>query len=229
MADRFLSEPRTSSGDLRYPIFIHCQESLRRNALNADAVVRTGQKRLAEPYFPTADTQDDALGLPTDQNTVVLLDGLDEVQLSEQQAEELFGDLLGRANARRRFVVFSRPAAVPRTVHSQRGVVVLELEEFTIGDDVPMLMLDGELELHEYTGDADATLDEQQSSQVGRWLARWAELAPAPHPTVADLTERKLLDLCRTPVLRQTSGAPISHTPACGVRSCTERDSMVQT
>lgn len=174
LAERFLGETRRPSPELPYPIFGRCQESLKRQKLGAEDFVRAAQKKLAETFLPGADTSDEAFGLPRNQQTVVLLDGLDEVHLSPHETRDFVQDLVEHANELRRFIVFSRPAVMPRELYDDSSVRALTLEEFTTSG---------------------------ASSQVARWLDRWSRLVPERQLSIADLQERNLLALAAVPVL----------------------------
>jgi len=180
-AERFLSRTDRPTPDLTYPIFVRCHEALIKRSLDAESTIRRGQKHLAS-FLPHADATDEALGLPARQATLVIIDGLDEVQLSGPEASDFFTDLLDRANEHRRFVVFSRPAAVPHEVLERDGVTLVELLDFsTEGKRI---------------GDGSA-----RPSQVESWLDAWSRVATAPAPSLEELTTHDLLELCAIPVL----------------------------
>jgi hypothetical protein len=188
LADHFLDEPLRNTPEIAYPIFVRASaETIKRNALDPDSIVRAAQKRDAEPLLRTAKTTDPAFGLPEQQAAVVLLDGLDEVQLDATETHELFVSLRDCANANLRFVVFSRLAAIPKKVHEDASICFIELQDFTS-------------ECAEKRRDlaADGT---PRKSQVALWLDGWSKLTDLPRPEIADLKKYGLLELCRTPVL----------------------------
>lgn len=105
---------RAVSLDLVLPIYVRCAEDFPNDALDLEMTVRRAWKRQAEEVGHSMAVDDDSFAWPPrDQRAVYLLDGLDEVTLGEQHLKTLFQNLSGKSTRGHRFVVFSRPGALP--------------------------------------------------------------------------------------------------------------------
>jgi uncharacterized protein YjbI with pentapeptide repeats len=135
LADDFLDEPHQRSSELWYPIFVRCQDAIKRSVLDdTEGILRTAMKRQIEAVLPTADVHHSALSLPQQQATLIALDGLDEVQLDTDETKRLIAALRDSAHAGRRFIIFSRPASIAalhKRVERNTGIVFVRLIDFT--------------------------------------------------------------------------------------------------
>lgn len=96
------------------PIYIRCAEDFSHDTVDLPATVRAAWKRQAASFGLPLSDDDDAFAWPIDKQRVVcMLDGLDEITLGEQQLRVLFKKLLLKTTETHRFVVFSRPGALP--------------------------------------------------------------------------------------------------------------------
>ena len=118
--------------DTVVPVYVKCAEDFSSDAVDLPTTLRRAWRRQAEGFGLGLDLDDPGLAEPArDQRTVVLLDGLDEVALGDQALRTLFQRLRDRTTERRRFVVFSRPGAVPRRDELGERVVVVQVQPFT--------------------------------------------------------------------------------------------------
>jgi len=121
---------------------------------------------------------DEALAMPpADSSTLFLIDGFDEVVLGEREATQFLRRVRELANGRRKFVVFSRPAALP-DLEALRDFVIVDLQPLSAHD-----------------------ADGNTGGQVGEWLAKWSAITSKAAPSPSVLSERGLLDVARTPIL----------------------------
>ena len=98
-----------------FPIHIRCGGGNIRPQNGLDDMIRRALKRGAEAVGVSVKLDDQALSPPSsEQNTVVLLDGLDELVSTSAGTEDLIRELLEHASDGQRFIVFSRPEALPR-------------------------------------------------------------------------------------------------------------------
>lgn len=167
------------SPELELPVFIRCADDLAGGDVDLDRVIRRALQRHARELGLDLPLADAAFAPPSaDVRACFILDGLDEVGLGERQLQELLRGLRDRAGGKHRFVLFSRPAALPVSAH---------------GAEVPRVRL------REFT---TAGRDKQPGGQVGEWLERWNALRPDQPPlSVQELARHKLLDLAATPIL----------------------------
>jgi uncharacterized protein YjbI with pentapeptide repeats len=165
--------------DLELPMFVRCAEDFTSSDVDLDQVFRRASQRQARELGIELPLSDPALAPPaTDQRALFLLDGLDEVALGERQVALLLRELRDRAGSKHRFVVFSRPAAIPASAH---------------GPEVPRVRL------REFSSQ---TREKQPGGQVAEWLTRWNAQRPGqPALEVRALAARRLLDLAATPIL----------------------------
>ena len=165
--------------ELELPIFVRCAEDLAPGEVDVERVIRRALQRHARTLGLELPLDDAALAPPAPGiRACFLFDGLDEVALGERQVSELLRALRERAGSKHRFIVFTRPAAVPVSAH---------------GPEVPRVRL------RELT---NQTRDKQPGGQVGQWLDCWNALRPERAPlTTADLARNGLLELATTPIL----------------------------
>jgi Pentapeptide repeats (8 copies) len=124
-------ESTSVSLDAVLPIYVKCSEDFPHEAVDLSTTARRAWKRQADSFGLSISDEDDALGWPGDgQRVVCLLDGLDEVSLGDQHLKTLFQKLQGRTTARQRFVVFSRPGAVPSRSDLGDGVSMVRVLPF---------------------------------------------------------------------------------------------------
>lgn len=126
------AESSTSSAQHIFPIYVRCADVLSpQRGLND--VIRKALKCNAEAIGIFARIDDSAFNVPPpEQRTVVLLDGLDELALNTKQVSELLRELLEYATDTHRFVVFSRPEALPQLnlAHGVRGIPHVRIQRF---------------------------------------------------------------------------------------------------
>lgn len=178
LAEMYLTSAEVST-ELWLPVFVRCAEDFVGETFSLEDTVRRALKRQAESAGLSLPASDPAFSLPEQsQRTVYLLDGLDEVALGQRRLESLFERLREHATRRHRFIVFSRPGALPADDKLER-MRVLELHPFRTRDE-----------------------DGQPGGQVALWLAGWNQVLGRSQPIGARaLAERELLDLAATPIL----------------------------
>jgi len=126
LALRFL-ETRTPSPEMEIPVFIQCAEDLTEEGFDLDAFVRRAWKREAGELELKLKLDDPALEPPgRTQRALFIFDGLDEVILGERRLESFFQRIKDEASAHHRFIVFSRPGALPPE-QALEGIPVLEI------------------------------------------------------------------------------------------------------
>lgn len=134
LAKRWAERALTSTSvslDAVLPIYVRCAEDFPHEAVDLAATARRAWKRQADGFGLSVPDDDGALAWPTEAQCVVcLLDGLDEVALGDQHLKTLFQKLQGKTTARHRFVVFSRPGAVPARTDLGNGVDVVRVQPF---------------------------------------------------------------------------------------------------
>jgi uncharacterized protein YjbI with pentapeptide repeats len=149
----------------RLPIYVDGAVDLHGGEL--DAALR----RVLARHASTA--EDPGLRLP-ERGAFVLVDGLDEAGLGEDAIQELLR-AMRRLGGPHRFVVFARPASLPRDPEVPR-VRLRELSHLTA--------------------------DKQPGAQVGAWLERWNALNPDRPPLLPrDLARAQVLELATHPLL----------------------------
>jgi hypothetical protein len=125
-AQRFL-EGRAPSPQLPLPVYIRCAEDLPDDGFSLEQTVRSAWKRQADDLGLELKASDEALSLPgKEQQTVFLFDGLDEVVLGERRLESFFKSIREEATKHHRFIVFSRPGALPAE-QALKDIPLLEL------------------------------------------------------------------------------------------------------
>jgi uncharacterized protein YjbI with pentapeptide repeats len=126
LARRFL-QMRTPSPEAEIPVFIRCAEDLTEEGFDLAAFVRRAWKREAGELDLRLKLDDPALASPErTQRALFILDGLDEVILGERRLESFFQRIKDEASERHRFIIFSRPGALPAE-QGLEGIPVLEI------------------------------------------------------------------------------------------------------
>ncbi|TKC92130.1 pentapeptide repeat-containing protein [Polyangium fumosum] len=186
LANAYLNTSGAST-DAWLPIYIRCADDFSGGGLDIEQTVRRALKRQAASFDLSLKASDDALVLPeAEQRVVFLLDGLDEVALGERQLEAMFQALRDEATALQRFIVFSRPGALPRNLEKY-GVELYEL--------LP-------LQRPSRSSENEQTKWQPKEDQIALWLDRWNVLAGRPDPiTPAQIARRGLAEAATTPIL----------------------------
>ncbi|MCY1018994.1 NACHT domain-containing protein [Pyxidicoccus sp. MSG2] len=126
LARRFL-DMRTPSPEAELPVFIRCAEDLTEEGFDLDAFVRRAWKREAGELDLKLKLDDPVLEPPKrTQRALFILDGLDEVILGERRLESFFQRIKDEASDCHRFIIFSRPGALPAE-QGLEGIPVLEI------------------------------------------------------------------------------------------------------
>ncbi|HLL05520.1 MAG TPA: pentapeptide repeat-containing protein [Myxococcaceae bacterium] len=126
-AQRYLSAPE-SSPELIEPVFIRCAEDLTGESFDLDQTVRRAWKRQASALGLDLKARDQALSPPDKKQRVVfLIDGLDEVVLDERRMDDFFKRLREDATSHHRFIVLSRPGALP-SEQGLKDIPVIDLK-----------------------------------------------------------------------------------------------------
>jgi hypothetical protein len=175
LARDFLSS-RESGPRTTCPIFVKCAQDLAAELVDdLQTVCRRARWRHSEDLRLGLAEDDPACAPPSrDQQTLYILDGLDEVVLSADGLRRLFDHLRRTTSEMQRVVVFTRPQILPREQLKEGGVPVVALRLLTTG----------------------------QNSQAAQWMERWNYLVRAVPPITWEAVEsRKLGDLAATPIL----------------------------
>ncbi len=177
-AERYLAEA-SASPELWCPLFVRCAEDFHSHRDDLHAVLRRAQWRQAQGLQLALPLHDDVFDpARIEGRTLVIIDGLDEVALSDREVADLFRQMREQASTTRRFLVFTRPAALGRG-EGLEDVPVLDLLPFTTRNK-----------------------DGEPGGQVDEWLARWRRCTNRqPAPTAVELEERNLLSVAKTPIL----------------------------
>jgi uncharacterized protein YjbI with pentapeptide repeats len=150
-ASTYLDPDGSVPSDKRvFPVYIRCTDSLAPQCSIPD-VIRRALKRNADAVGVSIPMEDPALAPPPrDQRSVVLLDGLDELVMNSEQTKALLREIFDYATDERRFIVFSRPAALPPldAMQGLRRIPVVEILPF-------------------------------DTDQIEQWLWGWPKLGPS--------------------------------------------------
>lgn len=179
LADGYLRATRVSV-DCWLPVFIRCAEDFTGTSFDLAGTVRRAWQRQAQHAGIWLAADDPAFALPDrEQRVLYVLDGLDEVSLDRRHLDDLFDRLREKATERHRFLLLSRPAALPDT-RTPAAVAFFDILPF----------------------DVDIIVTEHPVSQVANWLQAWNETTERQQPiTVEGLSARNLLPLAATPIL----------------------------
>jgi uncharacterized protein YjbI with pentapeptide repeats/transcriptional regulator with XRE-family HTH domain len=104
-----------SSVDCWWPVYAPLGRHISSiNELDIELLIRRESKLRAESLGYDEDILDAGYAPPpSQQRTLIILDGLDEVHLSHDDIQVLFRRLRDRSTARRRFLIFTRPEVLP--------------------------------------------------------------------------------------------------------------------
>jgi uncharacterized protein YjbI with pentapeptide repeats len=161
------------------PIFVKCAEDFVVPGESLDVVLRRAAWRHARDLGLGVSLDDSALQPPPREwRTIVLIDGLDEVALGARELEHIFRIIREKASDKWRFIVFSRPEALPSS-EDLKEIPVLDLQSLTTSND-----------------------DGVPGGQVGAWIERWNSVRERPSAMTAErLRQRDLLQVASTPIL----------------------------
>ncbi len=130
LARQFLDE-RTPSSSLEMPVYIQCAKDLTEESFNLDAFARRAWMRATSELGLKLNLSDPALAPPDrTQPALFLFDGLDEVILGERRLESFFRSIQDAASEHHRFIIFSRPGALP-SQQELEGIPVIELQPWS--------------------------------------------------------------------------------------------------
>lgn len=130
LAREWISSP-TPGTEVPYPIFVKCVRDISGSSYKHDDVLRRAlYSAAAEELGPRYAKDDLAFTPPSrNQNTVVILDGLDEIAFTQNQLREFFTTLDEVLTPRHRAVLFTRPGALHRDC-LPKGTPVIDLQRF---------------------------------------------------------------------------------------------------
>jgi uncharacterized protein YjbI with pentapeptide repeats len=186
------SDPTSS---LPFPIYVRCADDFTGHKTDIDQIVRRALLRHARELRLDLQFKDPVLEPPSsEQATTFIFDGLDEVALNERELETFFQGLEGMFTQQHRFVIFSRPAALPHDAKLD-SFPKLQLQPFT-GPSA------------ERRGNPAATHSSDQAelqespspSQIELWLSRWSQTT-GQIISIADIKKRGLIEISSTPIL----------------------------
>lgn len=180
LATEWLTTQEGTSLDQQFPIFIRCADDFSsEGSFELEPTVRRAWKTQASRFGLELKTSDAALELPEpEQRTTYILDGLDEVALGERRLDALMQRLQEEITDRHRFIIFSRPGALPPD-HKLKGAIVVNLLPFTTHDE-----------------------NKRPGGQVQTWLDKWNRVVGVKTPLQPQqLADRKLLEVAKTPIL----------------------------
>jgi uncharacterized protein YjbI with pentapeptide repeats len=125
-------EAKDAPGERWLPIYVRCADEMRAGHtelknLVANAWVSQWKERSGKKMA----TDDARIGLPRNgARRLIVLDGLDEVNLSHDEVLRLFRRLYDECSETLRVVVFSRPGALPNARALPKEVITLEVQPF---------------------------------------------------------------------------------------------------
>ncbi len=181
LAQEWLASPETST-EVTLPIFVRCADVLdAQNVQNLPQVVHRALQLHGRQLGFQLPLDDPALALPpSSQSVLYILDGLDEVVLTDTQIRDLFIHLDHKRSGKVRFLVLSRP----QTLEPLRGPALQPLK-------IP------EVDLQPFTID-------DEDRQAAEWLTRWNQQVRAQQSKEPILwpkvQARNLSDLAQTPI-----------------------------
>lgn len=178
LAREYLTTERPAP-DVWMPVFVRCADDLVEQDLDVKSAIRHALWRQCKAIGLDFKSTDEAFRVPPqDWRVVYFFDGLDEVGLSERELRLLFERLREESSEAHRFVVLSRPAALPRP-HDCQGFVHVQLDGLTI-----------------------KAANGRRGGQVADWLERWNMVTQPEERLDADkLAARDLLGVARTPIV----------------------------
>ena len=166
-------EAQDAPGERWLPIYVRCADDMRVGRTELEELVASAwMRQWEERSGRKLRARDARLSLPREGTRVVIvLDGLDEVNLSHEEVQHLFQKLHDEECCETlRVVVFSRPGALPHDHALPKEVITLAVKPF----DEP---------------------------RVNKWLVRWARLGQTGPSCVDAVKEPTIQSLLPTPVL----------------------------
>ena len=182
LAHEWLASSETST-EVMLPIFVRCADALdAQNVQNLSQVVQRALQLHGRQLGFELPLDDLAIAQPSSaQNVLYILDGLDEVVLTDTQIRDLFIHLDQKRSDKVRFLVLSRPQTL-----EPLGRAELQSLKIPVVDVLPF-----------------TTNDEE--CQAADWIARWNQQvrsAQAKAPILwPEVQRRKLTELAETPIL----------------------------
>lgn len=176
-------ESRAPAPTRRIPIYVRLGVRNRQLSLPRMVQAALWQQQRFSLKLPLKE-EHAAFSIPeSSRRTLLLIDGLDELALSEAEQEQFFASLHGHALDEHQIVVFSRPAVLPLRWLGTNEIPVLDLQSF------------------DQSGEG--------GGQVGEWLRRWhlcaglsaEEAAHKASEQFERMQSLGLLELARTPIL----------------------------
>lgn len=164
LAQQFL-RARTPSPDMTLPVFVRCADDVKGADFDLKLTVQRAWQRQAKAVGLELKASDEALVVPDSQRAVFLLDGLDEISLGETGLKSFFQHLQDSADDRHRFIVFSRPGALPHE-RDLKGIPVLDLRPW--GDEQIAAWLHRWRELKGGEGPTVEELDQRSLIELAR-------------------------------------------------------------
>ncbi len=181
-AREWLASPDTST-EVTLPIFVRCADALdAQNVQNLPHVVKRALQHHSRQLGFDLPLDDPALAPPSSsQKVLYILDGLDEVVLTDPQVRDLFTHLDHKRSANVRFLVLSRPQTLEplRQPELQSlATPVVEIQPFTTKGEY---------------------------CQAAEWLNRWNQQVRVPQAKEPifwpNVQGRNLTELAQTPIL----------------------------
>jgi uncharacterized protein YjbI with pentapeptide repeats len=180
LATTLLTTQQGPSLDQEFPIFIRCADDFpSEGTFELSPTVRRAWKRQAASFDVDLKTSDSALSLlGSEQRTTYILDGLDEIALSERRLDAMIQRLQEETTDNHRFIIFTRPSALPPD-HKLKNSIVINLLPFATHD-----------------------LNNAPGGQVREWLEKWNRVVGKKIPLQPEhLAKQDLLKLSKTPIL----------------------------
>ena len=166
-------EAKDTPGERWMPIYVRCADEMRAGRTELeDLVAGAWMRQWEERSGKKLRTRDERLGLPRNgARLLIVLDGLDEVNLSHEEVQHLFQKLHDEECCETlRVVVFSRPGALPSAGSFPESMASLTVQPF----DEP---------------------------RVNEWLGRWEKLGQTGPSSMRAVQEPTIQSLLPTPVL----------------------------
>ncbi len=160
-------------GERWLPVYVRCADHLQADEVDLEALVATAWASQWKGLSgETLRSRDPRLRLPREETRLlIVLDGLHEVHLKQDQVERLLGILhTAERCPTLRVVVFSRPGAVPAKDKLPKSAGTLEVQPF-------------------------------EEAQVNEWLGRWRALHHAGPRSVEEVQEGQVKQWLRYPGL----------------------------
>jgi Pentapeptide repeats (8 copies) len=173
-AQAYLAEEKPSP-ELWRPVFVKCAEDFESHGDELEKIIKRAQWRQSGGMRLGIPLGDKAFEMPVPQaRTLFLIDGLDEVALADQEVKSFFQRMREQSSVTRRFIVFTRPAALRYGEHL-KDIPIFDLRSLRI---------------------------EGAQNQIDAWLAKWSAFTNRdPRLTANDIDKRQLLEIAQTPIL----------------------------